>query len=507
MREIDRLAIASCHVPGVELMERAGAAVARAVRELGPTGRVAVLCGPGNNGGDGYVVARLLHAEGRKVEVIGLAPPERHSADARAMREKLVAAGLAVSAPETLQVWEDGGPASGDVVIDALLGTGLTRAPEGEISDAVGAIAVARKRGARVIAVDIPTGLSADTGQPLGPCVQADRTVTFGFLKQGMVQDPGESLCGALGVADIGLPAAACAGVELRSELLEEDEVRRRLPRRPPAFHKGDAGHLLLVAGSAGKSGAAHLAALGALRGGAGLVTIASRPEVLATALAGAQEAMGVALGGSGPLGRGDLEALLVAARGTQALAIGPGIFKGPETAEVIRSLLGRAALPAVLDADGLNAFALQPNGAEQLRGLAAPLVITPHPGEMARLCGITAGQVQADRIGLAAAKARAWGITVVLKGARTVIADPGGRVAVVPTGNPGMATAGSGDVLAGLVGALLAGGLSPGDAARVGTFAHGLAGDLAAERLGQRGLMAGELAVVLGEVWARWGR
>jgi NAD(P)H-hydrate epimerase len=273
-----------------------------------------------------------------------------------------------------------------------------------------------------------------------------------------------------------------------------------------------------VVAGSAGKAGAAHLALSGALRGGAGLVTLATRPEVLGSALAGRPEAMSLALhaqpplapgtdgsrGLSAPLDAGDLPTLLEAALGADALLVGPGIPRGPATGALILELLARAARPAVLDADALNALGADPVA---LRALPAPVILTPHPGEMARLCGLTVAEVQADRLGLAAAKAEAWGAVVVLKGARTVVAAPGRLPTVITSGNPGLATGGTGDVLAGLTGALLAGRLPAFDAARAAAWVHGAAGDLAAARTGQRGLLASDLGDAIAAIWARWER
>jgi NAD(P)H-hydrate epimerase len=279
------------------------------------------------------------------------------------------------------------------------------------------------------------------------------------------------------------------------------------VPPRDPSAHKGDAGRLLVVAGSPGKAGAAHLALLGALRGGAGLVTLAARPEVLGPALAGRPEAMSLALPGEGPLGPDDLGPLLAAARDADALVIGPGIPRGEATGALIMELLLVRRMPTVLDADALNALAESPSLLAGLATLPGPLVLTPHPGEMARLCGTTVEAVQEDRIALAASRARAWRAVVVLKGARTVVADPDGLPALVATGNAGMATGGTGDVLAGLCGALLAGGCPSADAARVAAWVHGAAGDLAAARFGQRGLVAGDLGEAIGQVWARWGR
>jgi NAD(P)H-hydrate epimerase len=447
------------------------------------------------------VAARVLRAAGRDARVIALVPRERLSQDARAVREQADRAGVPID-EGVLGPLEAG---VGDVVVDAIFGTGLRRAPEGAFAEAIARIDAARVAGARVVAVDVPSGLSADTGRPLGACVRADRTVTFGFLKRGLVLHPGVALAGEVSVDDIGIPAEAARRVPVECELLTDVEARVLVPPRAPDAHKGDAGRLLVVAGSPGKTGAAHLALTGALRGGAGLVTLAARAEVLPLALAGRPEAMSVALPGSGPLGRADLQALLAAARDADALVVGPGIPRGPETGELLRALLERAGKPAVLDADALNALAAGPALASG--GGGAPLLLTPHPGEMARLCGTTIADVQADRIGIATVAAREWCATVVLKGARTVVADPDAPPAIVPTGNAGLATGGTGDVLAGLCGALLAGGLPPAAAGRAGAWVHGRAGDLAARRFGERGLVAGDLGEAIGQVWAEWRR
>ena len=502
MREIDRTAIEVFGIPSLTLMDRAGRAVAEAGAELAaPGGRVVVVCGAGNNGGDGYVAARLLRALGRDARVLALVPADRLSRDARAVRDQAQYAGVPIDDQGELLALDAG---VGDVVVDALLGTGLARAPEGAFAAAIARIEAARSAGARVLAVDVPSGLSADTGRPLGPCVRADRTVTFAFQKRGLVLHPGPEWAGEVVVADIGIPPAAAARVPVGCELLDEIAARLLVPARAPDAHKGDAGRLLVVAGSPGKTGAAHLALTGALRGGAGLVTLSTRPEVLPLALAGRPEAMSHALPPGGALGRSDLQALLEAAKPMDAVVVGPGIPRGPETAELLRAFLERARLPAVLDADALNAIAESPG---LLRGLPAPVVLTPHPGEMARLCGVSIADVQADRIGIAAAKAREWNAVVVLKGARTVVADPEAPPSVIPVGNPGLATGGTGDVLAGLTGALVAGHLAPGAAARAAAWVHGRAGDLAARRFGERGLIAGDLGEAIGAVWAEWRR
>lgn len=502
MREIDRTAIEDFGVPSLTLMDRAGRAVAEAAAAMAaPSGRVLVVCGGGNNGGDGYVAARLLRGAGRDARVLALVPPGRLSPDARAVREQAERAGVPIDEAGELAEMDAG---VGDVVVDAIFGTGLARPPEGPFAAAIARVEAARVAGARILAVDVPSGLSADTGRPLGACVRADRTVTFGFGKRGLVIPPGPEWAGDVTVADIGLPSQAAARVPVGCELLTELEARLLVPPRRSDAHKGEAGRVLVVAGAPGKTGAAHLALAGALRGGAGLVTLAARPEVLPLALAGRPEAMSIALHGNGPLGRSDLQPLLSAAGGCDAVVVGPGIPRGPETAELLRAFLERVRIPCVVDADGLNAIADDPSF---LRELPAPVILTPHPGEMARLTQRTIDEVQADRIGFATEAARGWRSVIVLKGARTVVADAESPATIIPTGNAGMATGGTGDVLAGLVGALVAGGIRPGQAARAAAWVHGRAGDLAAARHGERGLVAGDVAEAIGDVWAEWKR
>ncbi len=502
MREIDRTAIEDFGVPSLTLMDRAGRAVAEAAAALaGPNGRVLLVCGGGNNGGDGYVAARLLRGAGRDARVLALVPAQRLSRDAAAVREQAERAGVPIDEAGELAELDAG---VGDVVVDAIFGTGLARAPEGAFASAIDRIEEARVAGARVVAVDVPSGLSGDTGRPLGACVRADRTVTFGFAKRGLLLHPGPEWAGDVVVADIGLPPQAAARVPVGCELLTEVEARLLVPPRRPDAHKGDAGRLLIVAGAPGKTGAAHLALCGALRGGVGLVTLAARPEVLPFALAGRPEAMSVALHGNGPLGRADLQPLLAAASGCDAVVIGPGIPRGPETGDLLKAFLERARLPSVIDADGLNAIA---DDTAFLRELQAPAILTPHPGEMGRLTRRSAAEIQEDRIGFAIEAARGWRSVVVLKGARTVVADAEGPAAVIPTGNAGLATGGTGDVLAGLVGALVAGGIRPSSAARAAAWIHGRAGDLAAARFGERGLLATDVAEAIGAVWVEWKR
>lgn len=498
-RDIDRIAIEGLGIPGMLLMEHAGRAVADAAEALrGPGGRVFVVCGGGNNGGDGYVAARLLLARGRQAEVLAVIPPDRLQGDA-ALQARVLSKYGGTIATLGRRPLEEAGP--GDVVVDALLGTGLSRAPQKNFARAIEAMNEAQARGAKVVAVDLPSGVCADTGRALGVAVRADRTLTFGALKRGLVCGPAAGLAGEVEVAEISWPPGVLESMRPALCLLDEAFVRSRIAPRRKDAHKGSFGHVLVVAGSEGKTGAAAMAALGSLVGGAGLVTVAARPEVLPAILAAAPEMMGVPLPGSGPLGPDDLAALLEAAEGKAACLVGPGIDRDERTGALVVELLRRCDLPVVLDADALNALA----GAGRLPRRRAPLVLTPHPGEMARLVGREVQAIQDDRIETARAYAQGQGCTLVLKGAGTVVADPDGDAAVCPTGNPGMATGGSGDVLGGLLAALLAQGLSPGDAARVAVYVHGLAGDLRAAARGRMGLVATDLVDGIAEVWARW--
>jgi len=500
MRALDAAA-AEHGMPASVLMENAGQALADAALALAaPTGRFLVLCGVGNNGGDGLVAARKLAALGRAVLVELAGPPDALKGDALRNHQALKASGVSPS-----PIHDDYPVGPGDVVIDALFGTGLNRAPEGLTADAIGRMSVWRAAGAKVLAADLPSGLHSDTGVPFSPCVTADVTLAFGMLKVGQAVEPGASRSGRIEVVDIGIPRAA-QGVlkDPATWLLEESDVKRRLPERRADSHKGTFGHVLVIAGSWGKTGAAALAGLGALRAGAGLVTVATRPEALVPVMQHSPELMGVELINEGPLSPADLNALLDAADGKQAVVLGPGIPRGEETGKLLQTFLEELTIPCVLDADGLNALA---GNVEVLKKAKGDLLLTPHPGEMARLMGLTAQEVNADRVRAVRSLSTMTQVVVVLKGARTAIAREDGTVFLNPTGNPGLASGGTGDVLAGVCGALLAQGLSTEDAAVTGVYAHGLAGDLVAKRAGKMGLIASDLFEGLGEVWVRWER
>jgi len=501
MQHAERLAAESFGMPASLLMENAGAHVAEAALRLAaPTGRFAVVCGRGNNGGDGLVAARRLAAAGREVRVEILGGGEGLKGDPL---RNLAALGTVGLSPAALSAEWDVRP--GDVVIDALLGTGLNRAPEGAYAEAIGRIAAWRAKGAKVLAVDLPSGLSSDSGNAFEPCVEADATVTFGFLKVGLAIEPGVSLGGEVSVVEIGLPPAEQAVPERPGVfLVEEADARGRLPKRKANTNKGTYGHVLVIAGSRGKTGAAALSALAVLRAGAGLVTVATRPDALVAVQAFAPELMGVELPGEGGLGTGDLDAILAAAKGKSAVVIGPGIPRGDGTTALMGALLRSLEIPCVIDADGLNAIGDQ---TRLLTEAKSPVLLTPHPGEMSRLVGKPTKDVQRARVEVARDYAYLTGAVVVLKGARTLIATGDGRVWINPTGNPGMSTGGTGDVLSGVCGGLVAQGLSVDDAALVGVFAHGLAGDLVARRTGQLGLLASDLLAGLCDVWVRWQR
>jgi ADP-dependent NAD(P)H-hydrate dehydratase / NAD(P)H-hydrate epimerase len=482
MREADRRTIEG-GVPGATLMDQAGAAVARVVRERYPAPRrIAVLCGKGNNGGDGFAAAR--HLRDRQPEVFLIGRREDVAGDAAAHLGRLEAAGLAVREIPDDGAWQAAREEVGHagLVIDALLGTGLREAASGLTGRVIAE--VARWVTAPVVAVDIASGLSSDTGAVPGPALRADVTVTFAAPKHGHVLPPGCDRTGELIVADIGIAVEATA-----LGLVQAADAARAYPPRHPDAHKGDFGHVLAVAGSVGKSGAAVLCGTAALRAGAGLVTVASPAAVQAVVAAARAELM------TDPLPAEPLARCLELAAGCDAVVLGPGL--GGDAAALARGLAEAVTAPLVIDADGLNA--LSPASAHPWTGGRAT-VLTPHPGEMGRLLGLATTDVQADRLAAARALAAATGAVVVLKGQRTVVARPDGFAAVNPTGNPGLAKGGTGDVLAGVVGALLARGCDAWTAAVAAVFVHGRAGDLAAARTGVESLLAGDVVEALGE-------
>ena len=496
MREAERRTIEDHGVSSLRLMERAGEAVAAAVesRVASRPGPVTVLCGRGNNGGDGWVVARLLRERGWEVFGVLFGRAGDVAGDARANLERARQAGVPLA-----EVEDDGGWArcrprlgAGRLVVDALFGTGLSRPLTGLLAAVVGDVNAAR---GPVVAIDLPSGLLSDLSRRDAPCVRAALTVTLGAPKLALALRPAPA--GDVIVADIGVPEPVVADLDgPRIELLAPETIRPAVPIRDAESHKGDFGRVAIVAGSRGKTGAARLAGLGALRAGAGLVTVATAASCL-DAVALEPEYMTLGLPDREGVASGDgLEALL--AERWDVAAAGPGLGVGGGCRAIVRALLDRPDRgPLVLDADALTACADDP---DRLRGRPdAPLVITPHPGEMARLLGASAADVQRDRVGAAHGFATRQGIHVVLKGARTVIAAPDGAVRINTTGNPGMATGGSGDVLTGVVAAWLGQVRDVDAAVALAVHLHGLAGDLAARRTGETGLLARDVADRLG--------
>lgn len=495
MQSLDRRTIEEAGVPGTTLMERAGAGVVACLeQQLGSLRdkTVTILCGKGNNGGDGFVVARLLHKQRANIRVLALAPLTELSRDAATMYRQLVrAAGKTVikpfaSADRTQALLHDS-----DVIIDALLGTGLSSDVTGRYADAIDSINQAHRL---TVAVDLPSGIHADSGAVLGRAVQADLTVTFGLPKLGLFQSHGIDHAGHVEIVDIGIPPAYVDAIDSRISVITESFVRSVLPSRRLSSHKGTFGHAGIIAGSVGKTGAAAMAAKAALRVGAGLVTVAIPASINDVLEAKLLEAMTMPMPDTKAhtFARTAFDRLKGFITTRTAVAIGPGLSTHPETVELTQTLIKQLDRPAVLDADALNALA---GRASLLTECTIPPILTPHPGEMARLeTDATVQSVTADRIGTATRFARERGVYLVLKGARTVIARPDGQVAICPTGNPGMATAGTGDVLTGMMAGLLAQGLASWDAACAATYLHGLAGDLAAGLNGQAGMIAGDV-------------
>jgi NAD(P)H-hydrate epimerase len=495
IKALDRRTIMEARVPSLTLMERAGAGTAEFIEgRFGPLAgkRVTIVCGKGNNGGDGLVVARLLRQRRAIVTVILLAPPAELSSDAAAMyrRWRRVAT---TSSTKPFRSVEQATPllTDSDLLVDALLGTGLSAPVTGAYREA---IRLMNQAGRPIVAVDMPSGIHADDGAILGHAVQATATVTFGLPKLGLYLGAGIDHAGDIHVVDIGIPGTYIDAIDSRTLLMSPETVRAALPSRPAASHKGTFGHAGILAGSVGKTGAAALAARAALRTGAGLVTVGVPAGVNDVLEAKLLEAMTVPLPDTEArtLSRAGFDRVLAFIQARTAIAIGPGLSTHPETVELVQSLMRHLDRPSVLDADALNALA---GRATLLMECKTPPVLTPHPGEMARLeAGATSQSVNADRLGTARRFARERGVFLVLKGARTIVARPDGLVMVCPTGNPGMATAGTGDVLTGMLVSLLAQGVPSWEAACAATYLHGAAGDLAARRLGTAGMIAGDL-------------
>ncbi|MEJ2037347.1 MAG: NAD(P)H-hydrate dehydratase [Desulfosarcinaceae bacterium] len=495
MQAMDRKTIEEYGIPGRVLMENAGRGATRTFLERiyrNRDGRVGVMAGRGNNGGDGFVMARYLAQKGVPVTVFLLAREEQVQGDAAANLHLLADLNVVLHElpdPESFQKSRSTMAHVG-YWIDAILGTGLKSEVKGYFKQVIDFINAA---GRPVMAVDIPSGLNADNGQICGVSIRAAATATFAFPKIGHLVYPGAGLCGAVDVIDIGIPPFIAGAVRPRQRLITPGRVREVLDRRPAETHKGRTGHALVVAGSSGKTGAAWMNADAALKAGAGLVTLAVPASLQAVSPHHVVEVMTLPLDDqdAGRFDESMSRDLLEAVRGRTCLAIGPGMGTHPSTGALIWFLVENAQVPMVIDADGLNLMAPE---IKRLKACKSPVVLTPHPGEMARLTGLTVPEIQKNRIEAARGLAADLGAHVVLKGARTVVADPDGLAWINPSGNPGMASAGMGDILTGIIAGLLAQGRRAGDAARAGVYLHGLAADILASEA-PWGFLASEVA------------
>ena len=491
MRALDARAIERLGIPGPRLMENAGAGAAQVIaKEFSPIRgkRVLILCGKGNNGGDGFVVARKLTARGARVRVVLIGHRSEIKGDA-ALALKRWRGRITEMADERAVDALHRELSDADVIVDALLGTGLTGPARGIFASAIAAVNGADRP---VVALDLPSGLSSDQGPLLGPTVRASLTVTFAGYKRGLLLHPGADNAGRIVVVDIGIaPSEVEQGIG--TFLLEEADIRRHFPPRQPDSHKGTFGRLLVVAGSVGKTGAAGLAGRSALRSGVGLCTIATaasqQPIVAGLGMEAMTEPLPETPGQT--ISSKARERIVELASRTDAVALGPGLSLDPDTQELIRGLIAEVPRPMVVDADALSALA---GHLDILDRAAGPRALTPHPGEMARMLGSTIAQVQSERLETVRAFCTQHGVALALKGAGTIIGGADGRLFVNPTGNPGMAKGGSGDVLTGMVGAFLARGLDGLTALQAGCFLHGMAGDLACISRGEESLLAGDI-------------
>ena len=503
MRAIDRECIENRGIAGLRLMESAGVGTARFIaREFGSLAgkKVTVVCEKGNNGGDGFVIARELAAGGADVSVYLVGRRDDVAGDARTNLDRLGRENATeLSEASSINSMVEAMAAS-DVVVDAVFGTGFEGTPRGLSGTVIGQMNLC---GRPVVAVDVPSGLNATTGEAAGECVLASWTCTMGLPKTGFYLNSGPSRAGRVHVVDIGIPREASDAAGTRENVLTMAEAAVLLPERPRDGHKGTFGRIVIVAGSVGYTGAAALASMSALRSGAGLVTLgapASLNDILEVKLT---EVITRPLPEteSRSLSREAVPAILEMLESADALAVGPGVSRDPETEAAIRAVVGEVAVPCVVDADGLNALSV-----ERLAGRRgeAPLVITPHPGEMSRLTGHPVADIQSRRSEIARELAERTRSTVVLKGAGTVAADPDGELFLNPTGNSGLGSAGSGDVLTGIIGAFLGRGMDGLASSSLGAFVHGLAGDLAAEKNGEMGMIAGDVLDELPEAFMR---
>lgn len=502
MREIDQQAINEYGIPGIVLMENAGLQTAELVLNLlkQSGGRNAIiLAGKGNNGGDGLVIARHLFNKGLNVETFLLANPGELGNDSSTNYNILARLGSKiyklVEEKDLNQLMLS--LRSGDIVIDAIYGNGFKGGLNNFDSRVVKLV---NQTNLPVVAVDIPSGVEADTGRVYGEAIKATHTVTFALPKLGLILEPGREYTGELIVADISIPNKLLENSNLKKNLIDSKFIQPLIRPRPAESHKGSYGHALVIGGSPGLTGAVIMSAQSALVTGAGLVTAALPESLLSIVDSHLVEVMTTPLAedARGYIALQALPAIENLLGTSSVCLIGPGMSGYPDAAAVVHFLLERSGIPLVIDADGLNALQ---NNTRILKGRQVPVVLTPHPGEMARLTGKSIEEIQANRVDIAMYYAREWEVTLVLKGNRTIIADPFGNIYINTTGNPGMATAGSGDVLSGIITGLIAQGLKPHDSAIAGVYLHGRAGDIAKERKGERGMLAGDIIQAIPDI------
>lgn len=495
MRNIDSQTINEVGIPGAVLMENAGLGVVHAIVNDFPASefnRVSIFVGKGNNGGDGLVVARHLIKRGYNVNIYILSESEKFSGDALInlqIAQKMNLPMQFILSEEQLTLHKDIISHS-DIIVDSIFGTGLKGAVRGLAGDVIEFL---NSTGIPIIAIDLPSGLDADFGKVEGACIRADLTVTMALPKRGLLLFPGAKYVGNLDVADIGIPDGIVDSQGIAVNLIQPSFASGLLPARPPDGHKGLFGRAFLLAGSVGLTGAATMASQSALRVGAGLVTLGIPKSLNPIMEVKLTEAMTVALAETEDhsIAMRASNKIMSLIENVDVIAIGPGLSRNSETSSLVRKLCREVKIPKVIDADGLNALA---DGKKVLKELGSNTVLTPHPGEMSRLIDRPISEIQADRINIAMDFAKENGVVLVLKGVPTVIATPDGEAYLNSTGNPGLASGGTGDVLTGAIAGFIAQGLSAKDAAILGVFVHGLAGDLVAEEKGNAGMIAGDV-------------
>jgi hydroxyethylthiazole kinase-like uncharacterized protein yjeF len=503
MQDMDRDTIESFGIPGLVLMENAGRGAFDFLIRKYPAleeKKVAVIAGPGNNGGDGFVIARLLMEKGIKVTTFLLSSKEQVKGDAKTnmmLTQRLCDLSqnsdiIEIKDKESFEA-QRSNILHHDLFVDAILGTGLNSNVRGFFKDAIDLLNSKQT----VFSIDIPSGLNSDTGLPMGVAVKADATATFGFAKIGHILYPGNIYTGKLEIIDIGIPNFIAQKKNISLSLVEKNIVAALFKPREFQSHKGSYGHLLAIAGSSGKTGAAALCANAAMRCGTGLVTLGIAKSLNSTVEPQLTEPMTCPLPekDKGFLSDNCLDEILILLKEKQALAIGPGLGTHKNTIKLVHKLISKSEVPLIIDADALNCIAKK---TDILKDKKAPCVLTPHPGEMARLCNTTTQKIQADRLGFACRFAMEFDTIIVLKGAQTIISFPDGQACICPTGNPGMASGGMGDVLTGMIAGFCAQGFSLKDASIAGVYIHGLCADILSKEIGSFGFLASDIIPII---------